>query len=454
MALLLAGHSAKAANDAYSTTATSGNFSTSFTLGTTTPAANGTSSPASGDALFFGTETTGTTTVNNDLTGYSFAGFTFNTGASAFTIGGNTFTLTGGITNNSTSLETFTTSSGALTQSNSQTYTLGGGLTITNGLAITGANNTTLTANGVGSTLTLGALNVNTSGSRLGTIINGTGNVNVTGNITAGDIVDNLTYSGTGTLTIGGGFALNGNGSSLNVSSGTIKLTSAQQGAPVNVTGTGAFVETGAGSILNNGSPAPTFIQNSTGTSILSGTNTYGGTTTVNAGTLLLDFSGATTPAAATNIINNAANSSGLSLGGGTLGINGGGTGDTNSQRFNGVTLTGATASKLSFTQNGDTSLSAALGTITRNTGSVVDVTLPTAGAVTTSANNNNGVLASAATNGNAFRHGQRRDGVCLQHHRHHRGDLTPVAGTYGATANVSVSTGGRAGERRWVRTL
>ena len=499
-ALLFAGHSAKAASDAYATDATSGNFSTSFTLGTTTPTTGGTSSPASGDALYFGTETTGTVTPNNDLTGVSFAGITFNSGASAFTIGGNTFTLTGGITNNSTSLETFTTSSGALTQANSQTYTLGGGITITNGLTITGGNNTTLTANGAGSTLTLGGLNVNTSISRLGTIVNGSGNVNITGNITAGDTVDNLTYSGTGTLTIAGGFGLDSNGSSLNVSSGTISLTSAQQGAPVNVTGTGSFTETSAGSILNNGSPTATFTQNSTGTTTLAGSNTYsntttvsngtfnlsgtgtlsggtaitvnggafnesagavisagstftttGGTTTlsgantytgatnVNGGTLTLDFSGATTPATATNLIKSGNT---VNLGGGTLALKGGGTGDTNAQTFGTTAFTAVTASKINLNSNGGT-LNLVLGGLTRNAQSSVDITLPTAGTVSTTSTTfaTNGVLTSAATNGVAF--ATVNGGAAFASNTTGTiGAITPATGSaYGAAANVSVGT-------------
>lgn len=95
-----------AANDAYSPDAASGQFSSSFTLNTTTPTPGGASSPASGDILYFGAVTTGMTAVNNNLTGFTF-GFNFLSGASAYTISGNAFTLSGGITNNSASAQTF-----------------------------------------------------------------------------------------------------------------------------------------------------------------------------------------------------------------------------------------------------------------------------------------------------------------------------------------------------------
>ena len=51
----------------------------------------------------------------------------------------------------------------------------------------------------------------------------------------------------------------------------------------------------------------------------LTGSNSYTGGTSVKGGTLLLDFSAAGAPAG--NIINYAANSSALTLGGGTLSI-------------------------------------------------------------------------------------------------------------------------------------
>jgi len=61
---------------------------------------------ASGDALTFGSAGTSGTTLNNDIVGLSVASLTFNAGAPAFTLTGNALTLSGSLTNNSSSLET------------------------------------------------------------------------------------------------------------------------------------------------------------------------------------------------------------------------------------------------------------------------------------------------------------------------------------------------------------
>lgn len=61
---------------------------------------------ASGDILTFGSAGVGGTTLNNDIVGLSVAGLTFNAGAAALTLAGNAITLSGSLTNNSSSLET------------------------------------------------------------------------------------------------------------------------------------------------------------------------------------------------------------------------------------------------------------------------------------------------------------------------------------------------------------
>ena len=458
MSLLFAGHSAKAVNGADTWV---GNTSTDWAgmnwTGTNNP-------PISGDSLVFNADGTAGAAAGDVLTNsltssaFNIAGITFGAAAPAYTMTGNTFNLTAGITNNSTTkLQTFS-NTGGLTSSGSYTYTLGGGITITNGLVNNSGGGVTTTVNGVGSTLTLGGYNVNTGGNRIVSVFNGTGNVNITGNITGGSSVDGLTYSGGGTLTIGGGFSFNSNGSSLNVSSGTISLTSAQAGAPNYVTGSGSFSETSAGSILNNGGVYGGFTQSSTGTTTLAGSNTYqngttvnsgtfnlsgtgtlsggtaitvnggafnesggavisagstftttGGTTTlsgantytgatsVNGGTLTLDFSGATTPASATNIIKTGNT---INLGGGALALKGGGSGATNSQTFGTTALTADTFSTINVNSNGGTALNLALGGITRNAQSTFDITLPTAGTVTTTLAQvpSNGILVYTTT--------------------------------------------------------
>jgi len=89
--------SALAANDTWNGGSSStGNWSDTANWGGSTV--------ATGDLLFFG----GTTRVasTNNLSGFSFSGVTFNSGAGLFHLYGNTFDLTGGITNNSASGQT------------------------------------------------------------------------------------------------------------------------------------------------------------------------------------------------------------------------------------------------------------------------------------------------------------------------------------------------------------
>jgi autotransporter-associated beta strand protein len=145
----LSSHSAQAANEAWSTTApgpADGNFTGGNWTEGMTGAATPTNAAATGDALYFGTSAI--TTLTNDLTGATFAGFTFNSGASAYTISGNSFALSGALTNNGSSLQTF---SNAITLQNPQTITgvgdfsLNGNLTGGQNLTKSGSGTRTLT---------------------------------------------------------------------------------------------------------------------------------------------------------------------------------------------------------------------------------------------------------------------------------------------------------------------
>jgi len=227
---------AYAVNAAWNTDASSGNFNTAqWTSGTNTPAAGGTYTVLSGDALFFGTSTT--TTLNNDLSSATYNGLTFNSGASAFTIGGNAFTLNGNITNSSSSLQTisnnltissggktFAGGTGGLTLSGTSTYsTSSGGLAITGTVNSSGTFTTTGTASGTGFLTLAGAQTLNITG--------GTFTVNANTNGTTNSIIGQ-NASGTSTVNVNGGnFVIGGGagfalGNNINAAIGVLTITS------------------------------------------------------------------------------------------------------------------------------------------------------------------------------------------------------------------------------------
>jgi len=191
-----------------------------------------------------------------------------------------------------------------------------------------------------------------------------------------------FTFAGTGTggLTVGNAattsaITLSGSGSArtVTVSSATLAI-----GGVISGTGYG-LTKAGAGTLQ------------------LLGASTYDGTTTVNGGTLQLVFTGTGSPT--DNIINNSANSSDLKLSGGTLTLTGKAS-TTNSQRFNGVTVN-AGASQFTSTIGTSGTVNSTLGTITRNTGGTLNVTLPATGTVGVSNSNDaNGLLGAGMTVG------------------------------------------------------
>ena len=134
--------------------------------------------PISGDSLIFGAAGAGGLNLNDNLTSGAFnlAGITFNAGASAFVIGdgtanpnvGNTFALTGGITNNGSNLETIndpfsmTATQTFTTNTGGGNITLGGAISgVGGGLSKAGAGTLTLNAAstyGGGTTISAGTL--------------------------------------------------------------------------------------------------------------------------------------------------------------------------------------------------------------------------------------------------------------------------------------------------------
>ena len=194
----------------------------------------------------FGTAGTAGAVLNNDLSGATYAGLTFNAGASAFTIGGNSFTLTGNVVNNSTGTQTintpvtlsgartFAATSGQLAFGGNITGTPGSWtLTPTNKITLGGANSLTMSANFAGLIINAGAGGVDITGSTaitgaagnaqsgymnvLGTTTvaiksGGSLTINGTTNTTPGGIIGQNT-AGTSTLSVesGGSFTYGGN---------------------------------------------------------------------------------------------------------------------------------------------------------------------------------------------------------------------------------------------------
>jgi autotransporter-associated beta strand protein len=166
LAAALIGGNARA-QDAWATTPQSNLFNgLNWTSGSTPGATNATI--ASGASLYFGSSSI--TSLTNNEASFTFAGFTFNSGAAAFTIGGNSFTLTRGITNNSTALETINnniTLSGTETIAGGGNIALGGNLSSTGGFSLTGTGTLVLSGNNTYSGVTGLDLGQNVSNSTL-----------------------------------------------------------------------------------------------------------------------------------------------------------------------------------------------------------------------------------------------------------------------------------------------
>jgi fibronectin-binding autotransporter adhesin len=169
---------------------------------------------------------------------------------------------------------------------------------------------------------------------------------------------------------------------------GTVTLSGVLTAGPVKVNAAANYTFTGAGSLGGTTSLS----KDGTGTLTLNGAHSYSGATTVTGGALQLDFSAAGAPAA--NILNQAANSSALVLGGSRLLLTGKANA-TNAQRFAGTTLQ-AGASTIELAANATANpLALDLGAVTRNAGATVEFTLPAG-----TASGTNGVVTSSGADG------------------------------------------------------
>jgi fibronectin-binding autotransporter adhesin len=255
-----------------------------------------------------------------------------------------------------------------------QTWTNNSSNALTVSGPVTNTGNVALTVAGTGNTNISGGIGGTGALSNIGS-----GTLNISGSvIDTGGIAN----TGGGTVTISG--AVSGGGNLTNVGSGTFTVSGPISGS-VTTNGSGPFTLSGviSTSLTTKGS----------GTVTLSASNTYTGSTTIDAGTLSL--SNATTPS---NVISS---SSALVLAGGALSVSGG---TTSLQEFKNTTIN---AGSSSVSSSASTAQYLALGAITRSLGGTVNFTLPsgtpaltTNGIVTTTANNADGILGTYATVG------------------------------------------------------
>jgi autotransporter-associated beta strand protein len=168
---------------------------------------SGNAVPVAGDTPVFGNQGAGSLTLNNNLAAAtSFLGLTFNATAPAFTLNGNSITTTGGIVDNSLSVETVN-----LPIIESGTHTVNaitGGSMILSGV-ISQSGTSGVTKNG-GGTVTLNGSAVNTytgtTAVNAGTLVEDFSNIGATANL----------ISSSSPLSLGGGtMQIKGNGSSV-----------------------------------------------------------------------------------------------------------------------------------------------------------------------------------------------------------------------------------------------
>ncbi len=340
---------------------------------------------------------------------------TISTGAvniDAVTGSGLTLTLAGtGNTTINSVIQDFSggtgTSHGALSITNTGTTTLGGTNTFAGGLTFNASNVTVkvpsasglgtgainLGGNFTGTGLTLGSGSTTTSANALSFNGNGTQALTITldapssqpgitqtfGVLSLGQ-QSTLTINQTANLTSPSTVVFGNSSFSQTTASGK-NSTIAPAGVSVQI-GTMANVDTTGGTSTltlggtstgntigaisdNSGTAFSAVTKSNTSTWTLTGANTYTGATTVNAGTLVLDY--------ATNA-SVLSSSSALTLGGGTLQLKGKTGASTTAQTLASLSLTAGTASAINLVSNGGTSTKLTITSTTVTTGAGASV--------------------------------------------------------------------------------
>ena len=271
-----------------------------------------------------------------------------------------------------------------------------------------------------------------------GLSIGGTSTVQLAG--TGGDqIYDSAPVS----VYSGATFDLNGRSEAIDKLNSNTLITG---GTITNTGSSGSLLTVGAnngtatfGGVIQNGSGGMSFAKIGTGTQILTNSSSYTGTTSINGGTLTLDFSqNASTPASILS------SQSVVSLGGGTLNVKGAATGTT-VQSVAGLTLNaGASAISVNSNSGGGTVLNLNAITASPNAGAAVDFTPPsgtqsaTNGITTTTANSAGNILGGWATVGGQNWAVSASNGAIA-------GNISPLSGydgnVWGAGKNTDVSS-------------
>ncbi|MGC4014088.1 MAG: autotransporter-associated beta strand repeat-containing protein [Luteolibacter sp.] len=379
--------------------ATVGTFSNASATGTTTVNAGGTLS-ATTTSLAYATTVTTAGTFNAGAFSITPAGSTTLTGAGAvnatsFAVGNGTSTVTFSMTGSLTNSGLFNlASSGTLSTFNQSAGTVNLTSTTAGNIRIGGTNPGTYnitggTFNATGTPTTIGYGNTG-----IFTIATGTANVaGITFGTGTSTAAGTLTLT-SGVLNIGAGGITDGstgaNTMTINLNGGTVGARAdwssalpATLGAAVTfntldaVDGTTARNVTLSG-ILSGASGA--IVKSGLGSLTLSGAEAFAGSTTVNAGTLNLDYS--------TSNTSKLSDTAALLLNGGTVNLTGG----SHAETVLSTTLNG----KATITRAGGSTAVINLNTITRTSGTL---NLGAAGIATTdNLNNTSGILGTWAT--------------------------------------------------------